>query len=315
MKKALKVTLLLLLLLIVIAGVIIVTTPTKKLVSLLAPKIDNIRVTDTRINEETATMNVLMDVTPSLVSSFVDSVTYDFKLYNTSVAQGQKSFERDASQKKQTMKIPMTMNHNKTRELVRRQVKEGEKVRAHIEAYADVPLFGRRKFDINEDLDMIIPALPGATVSNIKITDFGLDEMEMVMTMNLDNPNDFDFYIRDMKMTLDFPEKMSSVGGTGKDYLVKARSVTSIHIPAVSDVKKPLKTTFKTLTGDQVWKYNMKTYMVLEPKSDVVGTIHMDAVKTGEINVVQEMKKINNDKKAERKAEKAEKKQRKPETE
>ncbi|WP_181304080.1 hypothetical protein [Rufibacter sp. XAAS-G3-1] len=309
MKKGLKITLLLLLLLVVLGGVIIVTTPTKKLISFLAPEIDNIRVTDTRINEETATMNVLMDVKPSFVSTFVDSMVYDFKLYNTSVAHGQKSFERDANQQKQTIKFPMTMNHHKTRELVRRQVKEGEKVQAHMEAYADVPLFGRQKFDINEDLDMLIPALPGATVPNLKITDFGLDEMEMVMTMTLDNPNHFDFYIRDMKMTLNFPEKMSSVGGTVKDYLVKARSVTPINISAGSDVKKPLKTTFKTLPGGQVWQYNMKIYMVLEPKSDVVGTIHMDAVKTGEINVVQQVKKILNTKKEEKKAEKKEEKQ------
>jgi LEA14-like dessication related protein len=314
MKKGWKIVLLSLLVLVVLGGVIIVTTPTKKLISLLAPEIDNIRVTDTRIGEETATMNVLMDVKPSFVSTFVDSMVYDFKLYNTSVAHGQKSFERDANQKKQTIRFPMTMNHNKTRELVRRQVQEGEKVQAHIEAYADVPLFGRQKFDIDENLDMLIPALPGATVSNLKITDFGLDEMEMVMTMNLDNPNDFDFYIRDMKMTLHFPEKMSSVGGTIKDYLVKARSVTPISISAVSDVKKPLKTTFKTLTGDQVWQYNMKTYMVLEPKSDVVGTIHMDAVKTGQINVVQQVKQVLKTRKEEKKAEKQEKKEEKQES-
>ncbi|GGK56205.1 hypothetical protein ACD591_14685 [Rufibacter glacialis] len=309
MKKAGKIILLVLLVLIVVGGVIIATTPTKKLLSFLAPEIDNIRVTDTRIGEETATMQVLMDVKPSLVSTFVDSVAYQFKLYNTTVAQGQKSFERDAQQQQQTIKFPMTMNHNTTRELVRRQVKEGEKVQAHFEAYADVPFFGRQKFDIDEDLDILIPALPGATVSNLKISDFGLDEMEMVMTMNLDNPNAFDFYIKDMKMTLNFPGKMSSVGGTVKDYLVKARSVTPIHIPAVADVKNPVKTTVKTLTGDQVWPYHMTTTMVLEPKSKVVGTIHLDAVKTGEVNVVQQVKNILETKKEEKKAEKQEKKE------
>ncbi|KAA3436827.1 hypothetical protein [Rufibacter hautae] len=309
MKKGFTIAFLIFLALVVAAGVVIATTPTKKLISFLAPKIDNIRITDTKIGEKTATMNVLMDVEPSLVSSFVDSMSYNFKLYNKSVAHGQKSFERDAKQGKQTIKFPMTMDHNKTRELVRRQVKEGEKVRAYIQAYTDIPLLGRRKFDIAESLDMVIPAVPGAEVTNLKITDFGLDEMEMVMTMSLDNPNEFDFYIRDMKMTLNFPDKMSSVGGTVKDYLIKSQSVTPIQIQAVSDVKKPLKTTFKTLTGDHVWRYNMKTYMVLEPKSDVVGTIHMDAVKTGKINVVQQLKKVKEAKKAEKKAEKQEKKE------
>ncbi|MBC3539306.1 hypothetical protein ACFSC6_05900 [Rufibacter sediminis] len=309
MKKALKIFSLVLLMLVVVAGVVVATTPMKKLISLAAPKIDNIRVTDTRVDEETATMHVLMDVTPSFLSTFVDSIEYKFKLYNKTVAQGHKGFERDANQKKQTIKFPMTMNHNQTRELVRRQVKEGEKVQAYIKAYSDVPLLGRRMFTINEDLDMVIPALPGAKITNVNITDFGLDEMEMVMTMQMDNPNEFDFYIRDMKMTLNFPDKMHSVGGSGKDYLVKAQSLTPVQLQTVSDVKKPLKTTFKTLTGDHVWNYRMNASMVLEPKSDVVGTIHMDMVKTGKINVVQQLKKAKATEKAERKAEKQEKKE------
>lgn len=158
-------------------------------------------------------------------------------------------------------------------------------------------------------MDIVIPALPGAQVSDLKITDFGLDEMEMVMTMELDNPNEFDFTIREMNMTLNFPEKMSSVGGTVKDYLVKARSVTPIQVAATADVKKPLKTTFKTLTGDHVWPYSMKSYMVIEPKSDVVGTVEMNSVKTGTVNVVSQMKKIAKNKKEEKKAEKEKEKQ------
>ncbi|WP_207432063.1 hypothetical protein [Sabulibacter ruber] len=309
MKRGLKIFLLVILGLIIVGGVVLATTPTRKLLSLFAPKIDRLRITDTRINEEMVTMNVLAHVQPSLVSGFVDSMSYRLSLYGTQIAKGNKSFERDDRKgDAQTLKIPMTMNHNVTRELVRRQAKEGDKVQAYLQIFSDVPLLGRKKFIIEEDLDMVIPALPGATVTDLKITDFGLDEMEMVMTMQLDNPNEFDFYIRDMKMTLNFPEKMTSVGGNVKDYLVKAQSVTPIQIQAVSDVKKPLKTTFKTLTGDQVWPYSMKTHMVLEPKSDVVGTVEMDAVKTGEINVVQQVKKIIKNNKEEKKAEKAEKK-------
>ncbi|WP_205499868.1 hypothetical protein [Rufibacter psychrotolerans] len=310
MKKGLKIGLLVLLGLVIVAGVVLATTPTRKLLSLFAPKIDRLRITDTRINEETVTMNVLARVEPSLLSGFVDSMVYKLSLFGTKIAEGQKSFERAERQgNPQTLKLPMTMNHNVTRELVRRQVQEGEKVKAQLQIFSDVPLLGQRRFLVDTDLDMVIPALPGAEVTNLTITDFGLDEMEMVMTMHLDNPNEFDFYIRDMDMTLHFPEKMTSVGGTVKDYLVKARSVTPIQIAATSDVKKPLKTTVKTLTGDHTWPYSMKTHMVLEPKSDVVGRVEMDAVKTGKINVVHQVKKIMETKKEEKKAEKEEKKQ------
>ncbi len=309
MRRFLKVLAILIGVIVLAIVLLYLLIPREKLMAMAAPKIDNIRVTDVRIGEEQATMFVLLDVSSKFIPVVLDSVKYDFQLYGQSVAHGEKNLEKTKNNgNKQTIKLPVSMNHNKTRELVRRQVREDEPVRAKIKAYCDLPLFGKEQIDIDKEVDMLIPALPGMEVTDLRIEDFGLDNMKMVMTMQIDNPNKFDYYIREMKMDLQLKDYMHTIGGTSKDLLIKAQQKTSIEVPATSDLQKPLKTTFKTLTGDHVWPYTMKSYMVLEPKSKVVGTVHMDAVKTGKVNVVQQVKKIIKNNKAEKKAEKEAKK-------
>ena len=297
-------------LLIVIGAAVFAFTPKEKLLAYVTPEVDNIRVTDVRIGEEQATMHVQLDVLSKIIPVFIDSLSYDLRLYGRSVATGNQSFDKKTVKgKKQTLTLPMSMNHNRTRELVRRQVAENEPVETHLQIFADVPLFGRRRFDVNKKLDLIIPALPGMQLKDLSIHDFGLDTMKMTMVMLLDNPNEFDFFIRDMKFDMQMKDYMVTVGEISKDHLIKARSVTPIQLNAVSDVKKPLKTTFKTMTGDHVWPYSMKTAMVIEPKSEVIGTVHIDAVKAGEINVIKQVKEVLKTKKEKKQQEKAAKKE------
>jgi LEA14-like dessication related protein len=305
MKQVLKVVAIIIGIIILLGAAAILIVPREKLIAYLAPTVENMRVTDARIGEEKATMQVQLGIKSGPIPVFIDSMAYDLRLFNKSVAQGHTSFEDESRQgRQQTLTLPVSMNHNQTRELVRRQVAEDEPVDVHMQVYCDVPLFGRQQFDVNERLDMVIPPLPGMEVSGLRIEDFGLDSMEMVMTMRIDNPNEFDFYIKDMKFDLQLKDYMTSAGGTGKDQLIKAREVTEIEVPAVSDPQKPLKAAFKVLTGDTKWPYTMKSYMEIEPKSEVVGTVRMNSVKTGSVDVVQQVKKLRENKKAKEEAEK-----------
>ncbi|AKD04120.1 LEA type 2 family protein [Pontibacter korlensis] len=297
MKRALSVVAILVGVFILLAVLSFLLVPREKLISYLAPTIDNMRITDARIEEERATIQVQLDVSSKLVSVFIDSLAYDMQLYGTSVSKGQKGFDKDSKKgRTQTLTIPVSMNHNTTRELVRRQVKEDAPVQAHIKAFADVPLFGRQEFDINEELDMVIPALPGMEVTGIKVQDFGLDSMGMIMTMKIDNPNEFAFDIKDMKMDLQLKDYMTSVGNTQETKFIKAHDVTEIQMPVLSDTKKPLKAAFDVITGDTEWPYTMKSYMVIEPRSEVVGTVEINSTKTGTVDIVKQVKNMKEEK-------------------
>jgi LEA14-like dessication related protein len=305
MKKALKILGVVVGVVLLLGLLLMIVVPREKLLSYLAPDIDHITVNQATITETTATLQAQLDVTSGLIPVFVDSMAYDFRLYDQSVAHGRQSFTPDSKTRQgQKLMIPVTVQHNRARELVRRQITEGAKTRALVKAWCRFPLIGQRQIDIDRQVDMVIPVLPGAEITGLKINDFGLNNMAMTMTMAIDNPNNFDFYLRKMTYTIRLKDYMTSEGEIDRSYLIKARQVTNIELPATSDLKRPLKATFKALTGDRDWPYHMKSRMVLEPRSNVVGKVQMNANKNGVIDVVdklQELKEIKKQKKQQEK--------------
>jgi LEA14-like dessication related protein len=280
--------------------------PREKLLSYLAPDIGKITVTDATITETTAKMNAQLDVSAKLIPVFVDSLVYDFGLYNQSVAKGRQKFTPDSKTRRvQKLIIPLTVQHNQARELVRRQIAEDEKMRVRMTAWCRFPLIGMRQMDIDQEVDMALPVLPGAKITGLKVNDLGLDNMDMTMTMAIDNPNNFDFYLRQMTYTIQLKDYMTSAGKINKPYLIKGRQVTNIELPATSDVKRPLKAGFKALTGDRDWPYHMKSKMMLEPRSGVVGKVYMNSDKHGVIDVVHQLKELKEIKKQKKQQKKA----------
>src|SRR5690606_16311073 len=132
-------------------------------------EIDNMRITDAEIGEEKATMLVNVDVTSKMIPVFIDSLEYEMRLYGKTVGKGHKKLDPDSKKGKvQNLSLPLTMNHNQTRELVRKQVKEDEPVQVIMRAYADLPVVGKKQFDIDKQIDMVVPALPGMKLKDLQ---------------------------------------------------------------------------------------------------------------------------------------------------
>ena len=149
-----------------VAGIgVLLFIPREKIIAYVTPEVKYVTVTNAVINDSTAQMDVELHVTSRILPVFVDSLAYNFLLYNQSLAKGSQKFT-PASKKGnlQRLIIPVTVEHGKARELVKRQVAEGEKLEARVEAYCRFPLVGIRRIDINRKVDMTIPVLPGADI-------------------------------------------------------------------------------------------------------------------------------------------------------
>ncbi|MGV3589721.1 MAG: hypothetical protein ACO1OF_22125 [Adhaeribacter sp.] len=165
MKKALKIIVVIIILLILAAGAAWLIIPREKIIAYVTPEVKYVTVTNAVINDSTAIMDVELNVTSHILPVFVDSLAYDFRLYNLSVAKGsQKFMPTSKTGNLQRLIIPVTVEHGKARELVKRQVAEGEKLEARVEAYCRFPLIGIHRIDINRKVDMTIPVLPGADI-------------------------------------------------------------------------------------------------------------------------------------------------------
>ncbi|WP_026463731.1 LEA type 2 family protein [Adhaeribacter aquaticus] len=304
MQRTLKVIAILIGILVLVGVAISFLVPQEKLIAAAMPEIDKMKITNATIGEQEATMLVNVGMKSGVIPVFIDSLQYEMRLYDQTVSKGHKKLTEGSKRGKvQTLDLPVTMNHNQTRELVRRQVAEDEPVQVILKAYCDIPVLGKRTLDIDRKVDMVVPALPGMEVKDMKITDFGLDNMGMIMTMAIDNPNEFDFYVRKMDYDLVLKDFIVAHGSLAEEKLIKARSITPIQLTSNSDTKKPVKNAFKLLAGKSDFPYKLTSNMVIEPRSEVVGNINISSVKTGSIDVVEQLKNVKETKKAKNEAE------------
>lgn len=169
MKKALKIIFISLITIVALAGIALLITPREKLLLYVTPEVRYVTVTNAVITDTIATMDVQLEVTSKLIPVFVDSLVYHFELYNERLAQGRQQFAAASKvDNVQKLSIPVKIDHTKARQLVKRQVVEGEKLQAHVEAYCRIPVIGTRRFDINREVDMAIPVVPGADLIGSK---------------------------------------------------------------------------------------------------------------------------------------------------
>jgi len=153
-----------LLLILVAIGAFII--PRETLLSYVTPEVRYVTVTNAVITKTHADMDVQLEVTSKLLPVYIDSIVYDFRLFDSLIAQGnQKFLPSSKTGKIQKLAIPVSVEHNKVRELVQRQIAEGKKTQAHVEAYCRLPLVGIRRFDINREVDISLPIVPGADLA------------------------------------------------------------------------------------------------------------------------------------------------------
>ena len=166
MKTVIWVLGILLALLLILAAVGFFIIPREKLLSYVVPDVRYVTVTNAVITKTHADMDVQLEVTSKLLPVYIDSVVYDFRLFDSLIAQGnQKFLPGSKTGKIQKLAIPISVEHNKVRELVQRQIAEGKKTQAHVEAYCRLPLVGIRRFDINREVDMSLPVVPGTNLA------------------------------------------------------------------------------------------------------------------------------------------------------
>jgi LEA14-like dessication related protein len=163
MKRAVIIIGGLLLVLVVLAGLVLVLTPRQKLEAYVTPDVRYVTVANAKIKDSTLTMDVQLEVTSKWLPVFVDSLIYDFRLADTTVAAGQKKFaDTTKVGSVQTLLIPVALNLEQAQDMAQRELAQSNKLQAQVQAYCRLPLVGIRRFDFKREVDLAVPVLPGA---------------------------------------------------------------------------------------------------------------------------------------------------------
>ncbi|MDQ3290636.1 MAG: hypothetical protein M3Q05_05035 [Bacteroidota bacterium] len=285
MKRVLQITGILVIVILIVGVVVYALTPREKLLTYVVPEINNIRVTDIYLNDQKATMKVHFDATSKIVPVFIYRLSYDFRLYGQSFTYGEQTLKQNSqSGKIQSFSLPVSINYGQVGGLVQQQIENKDSVEARFQINCNVPLAGQRVFNLTRKLPMVLPLLSAPQITAVKTEDFGFRHQRLILTMSINNPNNFDFYLRDLKANVQIKAYLASAGSLRKDYLVKAHQGISIDIPSTSAIER-IPADSLTWTSNFSGPYTLKANLVAEPISETLGTIRLNTATSNTVPV------------------------------
>lgn len=292
--RVLKVILLSLLGLVVVAVLAVVIIGPQRMLGYLAPEIGEVRILNTKIKNGKATMDMQVDVSYRLIPAMIDSMEYSLFLYGDEVAEGNKQFPQDSrSRQEQQLTMPVEIQYKDLADKVERHQGDSTNVLVKVKAFVDFPLIGQREVDLEETVLVKIPYPPDVRIVDLNVKDFGLSEIEMVMTVAIENPNDFSFSLENLSYNLQIDEYITSTGDFQEPFEVVANGTSTVEVPVRTELENRLKAVFRSIKGDTDWPYTMNATMVLKPGGDKgPDSIDLDMQSSGTVNVFKVARRV-----------------------
>ena len=293
--KVLKVIFLSLLGVAILAALAVVIITPKRLLGYLAPEIGNIRILNTKITGEKATMDLQVDVTYRLIPAFIDSVDYSLQLYQDEVAGGSKRFPDDSrSRQRQQLTIPVAIAYKELADKITKHQGDSTNLLVKVKAFCRFPLLGTHQVDLSESVRVRIPIPPEVRIVDVDVEDFGLKEMELSIQLEIENPNDFGFALRNINYHLQIDEYITSSGDFKEPLQVKANGTSRVEVPVRTELQNQLRAVFASIKGDTDWPYHLKTKLDMKPGGDNgPETIGLEMESRGTVNVFKVAKGLS----------------------
>lgn len=265
----------------------------KLYLKILEKNINNIAMTQTRINEKEMYVRLKVDLSEKSIPVLMDSMFYETLLFDTVISSGVKRFDPHKRYDREIV-FPVTINND----ILKRKIKEhqGQRtdVKMHIVHYLDIPLLGKRTVEVLKHIHMNLPVVPEANIKDVKIEKFGLDDMTMYVTVSVKNPNNMDFVVKEMSYQAQLKDYAFSSGKTEKNFHIRANATSEVTVPVHTDMKHEVKALWKSLKGETEWPYHLSTQMTLKPGDSRISDIRVASEKRGVVDIGEAMKAMKN---------------------
>ncbi|MFL5729230.1 MAG: LEA type 2 family protein, partial [Cytophagaceae bacterium] len=255
----------------------------------------DISIMETAIKNRGLELNVKINLKENGVPGFVDSISYRIEVYDVIVSEGSKRIE---STKSSALVFPSKLDYRKLEQQIKKHQGEKTRVNIYIRFYSTFPLLGNTVTDVKKHADLVVPVIPEVRVTELTVTDFGLDNMQLMVGLSVSNPNNIDFILHEIDYTLDL-EYAHSSGTIRQGNQIAKGSTTEISFPASLDLKHEAKGLLKILEGKRDWPYTLKTRLRLKPGQSRLHNIDINLEKQGTVNVIKGLKTAKNKEKIE----------------
>lgn len=194
--------------------------------------ISNVRVTDFAFDEIELTYDVKVD-NPNPVAVQMLGYNYDFKINNNDFIQGDQAQElRIESSGASTFQIPMRLNFEELYNLftgLRDEDKADYNLAANLDF--DLPVLGKTTLPLEKSGSLPMIKLPKINVSGLKVDDVNFSRANLVLNLQVDNPNGFGLLVNALNYNLNVNGRNWVDGNNSKSLTINQNENGQIAIP------------------------------------------------------------------------------------
>lgn len=194
--------------------------------------VTDVRITDFAFDEIELTYDVEID-NPNPVAVQMVSYDYDFKINNNEFIQGNQDKQlRIESAGTSTFQLPMRLNFQELYSLfnsLRGQDEADYQLLANLDF--DLPVLGETTLPLEKSGSLPMIKLPKINVSSLKVNDINFSQADLVLNLEVDNPNGFGLLVNALTYNLDVNERNWVDGSNSKNISISENQTSSIAIP------------------------------------------------------------------------------------
>lgn len=261
----------------------------KELGSVEKPRvsIEQTRITDLSLKEATLTFDVRIE-NPNAVALSMDAYRYDFDVNGLDFIQGEQDRELTIeAETGSTIEIPVQLNYNELYELIG-SLKNKDEIPFSFQSdfTFDLPLIGKKSFPLKKEGSFPAVRAPSLSAGNIEVNSLSFSSADLIMNLNVENPNSFGVSLRDLNYRLNLNGLETVSGETAAESLIPAGSEGTLQIPFKISFAEAGMAAYRIIRGGEDLSYQLNGSASLGADLPVFSNSIFNFDKSGTVNIL-----------------------------
>lgn len=226
---------------------------------------------------------------PNDLSISLAGFDYDFWLNEASFVKGnQKSDLIIDGLKTSTLEIPLELQFHDIYQAYQ-AVKDQDSLRYKmlLGVNLNLPILGEIRIPVKHDGHVPMVKLPELRFQNLQIKKVGLTTSEILINLNLNNPNFFKFYLKNLSYDFKVAGHDWAVGKINRQYDIKAKSSTDIVIPITLDLLQMGQAVIKIISTDNNINYTFNGMLEINTSHLLFKEFDIPLKKSGQVPILR----------------------------
>lgn len=212
---------------------------------------------------------------------------YDLSINGSSFLKGTENKELDIEAQGETIfQIPLTLSYSHLYQVFQTLLQQ-DNATYHLKCDLsfDLPGLGLVQIPVSKQGDVPLPKLPTVNVEKIELKRLGLSGADLLLGVQVDNPNAFSMIMEGMQYRLNINDQPWASGETGTRVQITEKGQNLLEIPIFLNFLQIGQSAYQALAEGQPLSYQFQGDLDLTTSLSPLGRTHLPFHRSGQIEV------------------------------